>query len=590
MQLEFLSWKDKTSTLWDSGSEGQWDDLGMSCNLNANEILPNKLVVSVFDENTLRANAFIGSTEFSLRSLVAEEFGKESVLRGSIFDARGKPSGEIVICCSLHEREADEESSELATIPSNIGDDNIFAVKKITAHGLKGTNIMSELITFVKVSLGELWSLQTDLGTGAEPVWNYLDLNGDVVNDDIRNMKLKIEIWEKGIVGNRIIGSSSISIMKAAVQYGKEVEFTIPLVFKKDKGVVVIHAILMKKPLQQSANNESEKMKTNIPEDFKTGTLFINKAEVVDLKNTELVGKSDPYFVFRFAEWESKTQVCMEAGQHVLLNDLELTTDVTRELIQSSQLEVEVWDKNNFRKNVLVGKSSILLYRPVNNIGKEIDLILQIKDKNGVIVGKVILAVEIRSGLLEPIQALPEDFQQANLHFFRIKTFDLKNTEIVGLQDPFCVLKLGTWTEKTFTIDNGGGEVLFDWLDMKTIVTKEMLQSNVKLTAEAWDENTLRNTLIGTGVASLKKLVRMDEEVQLTVNLLDSSGESSGRLLVFCKLEEIPEPVPLEDGNNNDKDLNVLLPVDVSVGRISVKRIRCLGLRDANWMPGSKQV
>jgi len=59
-------------------------------------------------------------------------------------------------------------------------------------------------------------------------------------------------------------------------------------------------------------------------------------------------------------------------------------------------------------------------------------------------------------------------------------------------------VKIGSlFKDKTHTIDNGGGEVLFDYLDMKCVVTEADLL-NQRLEVEAWDDNVTMDTLIGT--------------------------------------------------------------------------------------------
>ena len=82
---------------------------------------------------------------------------------------------------------------------------------------------------------------------------------------------------------------------------------------------------------------------------------------------------------------------------------------------------------------------------------------------------------------------LPTDFQNGLLSIFKIQSFNLKNTEILGIPDPYIRVRVGTYAEKTYTIQNGGCDALFEPLDMKLPVTAGTLRLN-KIEFEVWDE------------------------------------------------------------------------------------------------------
>ena len=140
---------------------------------------------------------------------------------------------------------------------------------------------------------------------------------------------------------------------------------------------------------------------------------------------------------------------------------------------------------------------------------------------------------------------LPTDFQNGLLSIFKIQSFNLKNTEILGIPDPYIRVRVGTYAEKTYTIQNGGCDALFEPLDMKLPVTAGTLRLN-KIEFEVWDENSKLDirgggdVMIGTGTCSLNDVRVIGEIVELAIPLVDTKGVSTGRLLALLRLENLP--------------------------------------------------
>lgn len=104
------------------------------------------------------------------------------------------------------------------------------------------------------------------------------------------------------------------------------------------------------------------------------------------------------------------------------------------------------------------------------------------------------------------MKSLPEGFTNGILHIHRIKAFDLTNTELIGSQDPYVKVKVGDYTDKTYTKENGGSDVLFDFLDLKAPVTALLLQKGL-IEIEVWDKNSTRaDVLIGEGSGLLEEI------------------------------------------------------------------------------------
>ena len=177
------------------------------------------------------------------------------------------------------------------------------------------------------------------------------------------------------------------------------------------------------------------------------------------------------------------------------------------------------------------------------------------------------------------------DFVDGTLCIYKLQTFDLTNTEIMGQQDPYIRVRVGEiYCEKTYTQDNGGGDVVFDFLDFKAPVTKNILETG-KIQVEAWDENSkidLRgDVLIGSGSALLENITNIGENVEIEIPIKDKKGTLSGKILVFLRLEE-----KLLIGNN-------LIPINLDFisGTVYIKRIVSFNLENTEILAlfGDKQ-
>jgi Ca2+-dependent lipid-binding protein len=571
-----------TSCQEEAGDNAHWTNLDIMCDVSNNDILNETLLVNVFDKNTTRSDVLIGSTSFSLRN-AAIKYGEIIECKSEIKDIKGKSSGFINFSCIIKEKinEADLK----------VKDDFIkgyIHIQKILAFDLHGETMYNKLEPFVNASIGEegneFWKEKTFSLKGKNPVWDNLLLkSGEVTADDLATRTLSLEVFDDGIMKETLIGKAEFKLLKAGAFAGEQVEYNGKLIMKDSSGndttfgrISMFLAIRQFDEIQTSNNTE------NVDEflkDFNEGILCVTTIRAFNLAKKELLGQNDPYVKLKVGDWEVKTDVFENAGNDVIWNWLDFSTRVTTELLKSNPiLEAEVWEENKIRSDVLIGSGNVSLRRPIRCIGTEISLVINLTDTKRKSTGRLDINVGIRAGSLEAIKQLPEGFESAILHIFRLRTFDLTNTELVGLQDPFLVVTLDSYNEKTHTLDNAGGDVLFDYLDMKTIVTQDILR-NKKFQIEAWDENVTSNTFIGKSFASLKNVVKIGEEVELNFDLKDKNGKPSGRVTAFVKLLDPPPP----------RDFEVEIASGFDEGFAFIRRICSFGLHNINIIPGSKQ-
>lgn len=201
-------------------------------------------------------------------------------------------------------------------------------------------------------------------------------------------------------------------------------------------------------------------------------------------------------------------------------------------------------------------------------------------------------------------KALPQDFREGVLSIFKIQCFDLKNAEILGTPDPYIRVRVGTYAERTYTIQNGGCNALFEPLDTKLTVTAETLRSN-KIEFEVWDENSKLDirgdVMIGKGSRTLDDVRVLEEIVELSIPLTDTKGGPTGRLFAFLKLQNPSPKVPRTNSGINtiahleadlcQKPETTSSLTDFTEGTIHIRKIAVYGLANTEMfsMFGEKQ-
>lgn len=179
-----------------------------------------------------------------------------------------------------------------------------------------------------------------------------------------------------------------------------------------------------------------------------------------------------------------------------------------------------------------------------------------------------------------------------------------------GIPDPYIRVRVGTYAEKTYTIQNGGCNALFEPLDMKLPVSAGTLRLN-KIEFEVWDENSKLDirgggdVMIGTGECSLSDVRVIGEIAELSISLTNAKGVPTGRLLAFLRLENLPPSTSpsgtgtksgIKSAIETEVDLNqksemTFLGSDFTEGTIHIRKIAVYGLENTEIfaMFGDKQ-
>mmetsp|Transcript_35737 Transcript_35737/g.69039 ORF Transcript_35737/g.69039 Transcript_35737/m.69039 type:complete len:398 (-) Transcript_35737:79-1272(-) len=132
------------------------------------------------------------------------------------------------------------------------------------------------------------------------------------------------------------------------------------------------------------------------------GTLKVTVSEAKNLRNTEMIGKQDPYCVLKFGSETKKTKVHKNGGKQATWNQI-FEFDVDEQKMAQWVFQIAVWDKETFSDD-LVGRKNFSLQEVLGNHGKgPMQYDIQHKGKNA---GSVFMSVEY-SGAPKPKPPAP---------------------------------------------------------------------------------------------------------------------------------------------------------------------------------------
>jgi hypothetical protein len=574
--LEFkgTGWKERTTMQDDAGSDAHWKDLDFRCpGLTRALLLDQELTVTAMDDNATRGDVVIGTASTSLVEAAAQGvLGTDVDLEVDLLDSKGAPAGRVVLQCRLHREEA---KLELAAGLK----EGVVKVTKIIARGLETGNRFTKTTPQVHLQYGA-WEGVTPVGEGTDPVWDNLNLESSPAApaDLLRTQPLTVTLLDNK---KKIAVATVSNLLLAGSQPGADVDIPLELLHVK-AGAAVGRLTLTLSVGAPSENIAALAAKEEdlAPPSFTDAVLLVHSVKAEGLANTEWFGQADPFVSLTLGAWTEQTSVCTNAGGNVLWNDVKVREEFPVNTLLHQPMEIAVFDKNQYRKNVLIGRGQVSLKRAVYSLGREIELVAQLQNDRKKDVGRIVMKLELREQSKEGLKTLPADFKEALLHIVRISAFSLPNKEMTGKQDPYVVVKLGDYRDRTPTLQEAGSDPVFDLLDLKPRVTAPILL-NRQLEVEVYEDNTVGgDILLGTGTVTLKRVTTMGEDVDLRVALRDSRGESAGRVLLVARLEDMPLP--------EEKLAAVPISEGFVRGTINVRKICAFGLLNTDIF-GTKQ-
>jgi Ca2+-dependent lipid-binding protein len=548
-----------------AGSCAHWDGLDMRCEMILKDLTEDCFPFAVYDDNTLRSDVLIGSGKMSLSAIYRSiaYFREEIDVRVNLVDASNTATGRLLIRCCMMDPPASSSAAAggkpaaIVIAPSFV--DGTIVINRIACNQIileKSSWFSSPKVKIVMSYNASKHSTPegtiTTINKEQSCAWDVLDMHYPASMTTIKSLPIQIEM----IINDKPLASGSIeSILSLVTEktLGKEVLLETVLSDSSKKNTCRLtlnatmmpadsfHAIAVDTTGAKGAGVEESKPPVlNLPATFKQGNLFITSIKCKDLKNTELIGKSDAFVTISLNdEVIGQSEVKTDVGSDPIWDVLLITTPVTRENILNDGLVVKIWDKNSVRADVLIGSTSkISLQHFAYSLGLDTTIYESLADGKGKASGKIILNGNILQEDLKSIKKLPEDFVEGVLKIFRINTSQLKNTELMGKQDPYVIIKVGKdFNDRTWTANNSGNEALFDNLFLTANVTREMILKE-KMIVEVWDANATGDVIIGSASVGLARdITTIGEEVELKLVLKDKAGKAAGKVSVYLRLE-----------------------------------------------------
>lgn len=555
----------RTPTCKDKGGDVIWNEKDYKFVVTRDDILAsNDIEIGLFDENKILANKFIGKGSLPLKRL-ANALGQILEVSVNISEKPGLTStGRMVFQVEMKEG-IPEVISQLPADFTN----GILRVVRIRTFDLTNLEIIGKQDPYIKLFAGEYYEDKTYVqgDAGGDVLWDYLDMAIPVTKEFIVEQYLLLETWESNSAVDLLIGSSRV-VLNTIAKLDTDYEISVILKDKKNKdaGKVTVFVRLEKPPPTE----------VKLPETFTVGTMFVRRICAFGLANKEILGKSDPYVLLTLQNWEGKTNSLPNQGANVIWDFLDLKTKITPEIIKNAKLNVTLMDKNDMRRDKLIGSGEVKLLRTGQHIDDAVltELSTELKDDNGKSSGRVTIYAEVKTGeeIDEKDLKIPDTFKFGTLQITQIRSFDLKNTEFIGLPDPFVEVKIGDWKDKTYTKEEGGSDVLWNFLDLRCDVTDDLVKS-VNMEIAVWDENkNSANTLIGNGMATLLRPgSTIGKEAEIPVSLIDNKGKFAGRLVLYVIINECDQ----SDGD---------VPESFQRGDLHVKRISAFSLKNTEFL------
>ena len=146
---------------------------------------------------------------------------------------------------------------------------------------------------------------------------------------------------------------------------------------------------------------------------------------------------------------------------------------------------------------------------------------------------------------------------------------DLANVELMGENDPYVLLRYGSWDAKTEVRDGAGKEAEWEKLNF-CFPTSDRSMSQQRLHLEVLDYNSYRtHVAIGEAYINLSAFVdhvgfvssladHVGHEVEIVMDLLNSENKRTGKLVLFVTIEPSVE--------------------------VSISRISCTDLKNVEFM------
>ena len=467
MQLKFgrNTWSCKTSVLEEAGSDPVWHfdqhkDPQMKFAVSLEELQDGAaglLRVAAYDKNKQLSDVLIGEGEAALCTagpalvpIVAAEERVTAVVTLEIRDGTGKTSGAVEVTIerttmskehkpvtNAEEKPKVDASAEGGGKTAKPFETGALLVTRIVCQDLSNVERAGgKNDVFVVLQLGaEERKTECIAEGGANVCFDYLNFSFDVDRGLVEFEPLQVSVFDDNTFTSKTLIGKSSSSVRYMLQKQDEDGVQLPMVLKNDKGREAGKVILFLTLKPAELNSAPEQP---LDPRFLGGLLRINRVRAFDLaKPKSLLGSSHvahPYVKMAFGSWQYKTPaLSVAASGSPIFDNLDLAAEVTAAMLQSTKLQVEVYEKGAI-SDTLVGSGECSMRETGVKIGEERQIAVDLVNK-GATAGKLVIfacAVEKKPKTHKSEVKLDDAFEQGYLQVKAVTAHNLKNTELLN--------------------------------------------------------------------------------------------------------------------------------------------------------------
>lgn len=276
----------QTEVIEEGGANVCFDYLNFSFDVDRGLVEFEPLNVTVTDHNSMNAHKLIGTASSSIRFMLQKVDEGPIQLPLPLKNEKGKVTGAVILFLTLKPAELLPVSDAPLDPAFQSG---LLHINRVRAFDLQKPKSLLDKghvsDPYVKMSFGT-WQYKTNplsVAAAGSPIFDDLDLSADVTVAMLQTVKLCVEVYDKGMISDTLVGKGECSMRSTAVKVGEEVQVSVDLVNNgatAGKLLIFAHAAQKKTKLKKGD--------ITVDESFEQGYCSIKSITAHNLKNTEI--------------------------------------------------------------------------------------------------------------------------------------------------------------------------------------------------------------------------------------------------------------------------------------------------------------
>lgn len=483
--------------------------LGQSTDLGIRKIKLNELFLRIDSVEEMSIDlTYIGKKGLENQGKVSFTYLLKPQAISQPVDAVGKLSASKAMAGGKSEPLKGSEKVKFTT--------GVIQIRQITCSSLKNVELMGKNDVFVEIEyLGETIKTITHENCGSEVDMKHLDMKWNVSEKDLILNQMRIDVYDANTLRNHVlIGSMDISLRSILPRTGSieaDGSFSEEIIqtdlFSSDGKTKTGHVSIFMKLMDTNSSL------TTLPSDFmgylRVVRLCIYEARYINATfSNQLV---EPYAKVAIGSWFDWIAPGPKNQQGTVIFDhLDILTDITASMLQSTPITIELWDKQPLR-NYLIGVGCIggsngserASKQPSSHsplLSAKIDSLIELPitlTSSNAISGRAVVYVKLEASEKAVYPSVsPSEFPHGTLYIKSIAANGLRNTEMFGKSDPYVkILHQTAEIGRTNVINNGGSSGFWDHLDYKCVMKHEDLKDGA-IVFSVFDDNALRSDVL----------------------------------------------------------------------------------------------